>query len=45
MTDAQIERALRHANDVAKRAMAMGRHPFGAVLVAPDGDTVLAEQG
>ena len=25
--------------------MAMGRHPFGAVLVAPDGDTVLAEQG
>ncbi|TPG17748.1 nucleoside deaminase [Variovorax guangxiensis] len=45
MTDAQIERALRRANDVAKRAMAMGRHPFGAVLVAPDGDTVLAEQG
>ena len=25
--------------------MAMGRHPFGAVLVAPDGDTILAEQG
>ncbi|WP_431276781.1 nucleoside deaminase [Variovorax ureilyticus] len=25
--------------------MAMGRHPFGAVLVAPDGETVLAEQG
>jgi len=23
----------------------MGRHPFGAVLVAPDGETVLAEQG
>ena len=45
MTDAQIERALRRANDVAKRAMAMGRHPFGAVLIAPDGDTVLAEQG
>ena len=45
MTDAQIERALRRANDVAKRAMAMGRHPFGAVIVAPDGDTVLAEQG
>jgi tRNA(Arg) A34 adenosine deaminase TadA len=45
MTDAQIERALRRANEVAKRAMAMGRHPFGAVLIAPDGDTVLAEQG
>ncbi|SEA90423.1 Cytidine and deoxycytidylate deaminase zinc-binding region [Variovorax sp. YR216] len=25
--------------------MAMGRHPFGAVLIAPDGETVLAEQG
>ena len=36
---------LRRANGVARRAMAMGRHPFGAVLVAPDHDTVLAEQG
>lgn len=25
--------------------MALGRHPFGAVLIAPDGNTVLAEQG
>ena len=25
--------------------MALGRHPFGAILVAPDGKTVLAEQG
>lgn len=25
--------------------MSMGRHPFGALLVAPDGETVLAEQG
>ena len=25
--------------------MSLGRHPFGAVLVAPDGETVLAEQG
>lgn len=23
----------------------MGRHPFGAVLVGPDGETLLAEQG
>ncbi|MBT2323984.1 nucleoside deaminase [Variovorax paradoxus] len=45
MNDAQIVRALRRADQVARRAMAMGRHPFGAVLVAPDGDTVLAEQG
>lgn len=41
----QIERHLRRANEVARRAAAMGRHPFGALLVAPDGDTVLAEQG
>ncbi len=25
--------------------MSLGRHPFGAILVAPDGVTVLAEQG
>ncbi len=41
----QIARLLRRAGAVAERAMAMGRHPFGALLVAPDGDTVLAEQG
>jgi tRNA(Arg) A34 adenosine deaminase TadA len=45
MTPHQILRALRRANDVARRAMAMGRHPFGAVLVAPDGETIIAEQG
>ena len=45
MTEAQIAKALRRADAVARRAMAMGRHPFGAVLIAPDGDTVLAEQG
>ncbi|MCW5641105.1 MAG: nucleoside deaminase [Rhodoferax sp.] len=36
---------LQRADTVARRAMAMGRHPFGALLVAPDGETVLAEQG
>ena len=41
----QITRHLRRANDVARRAASMGRHPFGALLVAPDGETVLAEQG
>ena len=45
MNETQKLKALRRANEVARRAMAMGRHPFGAVLVAPDGDTVLAEQG
>lgn len=41
----QISRHLLRANEVAQRAAAMGRHPFGALLVAPDGETVLAEQG
>ena len=45
MTPKQIEAALLRANVVARRAMAMGRHPFGALLLAPDGETVLAEQG
>ena len=45
MTSDQIIRHLRRANAVAQRAMGLGRHPFGALLVAPDGDTVLAEQG
>ena len=45
MTLDQAIRHLRHANLVARRAMGMGRHPFGAILVAPDRETVLAEQG
>ena len=45
MTPAQAIVQLRRADAVARRAMAMGRHPFGALLVAPDGETVLAEQG
>jgi len=45
MTPQQTVHALRHADAVARRAMAMGRHPFGALLIAPDGATVLAEQG
>ena len=35
---------LRHANAVARAAMDAGHHPFGALLVAPDGDTVWLEQ-
>jgi tRNA(Arg) A34 adenosine deaminase TadA len=45
MNPDQVHRHLRRANKVAQRAAAMGRHPFGAVLVAPDGEMVLAEQG
>jgi tRNA(Arg) A34 adenosine deaminase TadA len=41
----QIHRHLRRANEVAQRAASMGRHPFGALLVGPDDETVLAEQG
>jgi tRNA(Arg) A34 adenosine deaminase TadA len=37
-------RHLRRANQVAHRAMDAGHHPFGALLVAPDGETVLLEQ-
>ena len=37
-------RHLRHANAVARAAMDAGHHPFGALLVAPDGETVLLEQ-
>jgi tRNA(Arg) A34 adenosine deaminase TadA len=44
-TPAQMLAALRHANAVARRALAQGHHPFGAVLLAPDHETVIAEQG
>ena len=36
---------LRRANAVAQRRWTRGHHPFGALLVAPDGETVLLEQG
>lgn len=45
LNDEQVRRHLMQANEVACRAMAMGRHPFGALLIAPDGETVLATQG
>jgi tRNA(Arg) A34 adenosine deaminase TadA len=41
----QILKHLRTANDVAREAKESGHHPFGAVLVAPDGETVLMKQG
>lgn len=45
LTPDQIVRHLQRANEVAHRTTLLGRHPFGAILVAPDGETVLAEQG
>ena len=44
-TPEQIARHLRAANAIAQRALADGHHPFGAVLVGPDHETVLLEQG
>ncbi|MFT4172554.1 MAG: nucleoside deaminase [Rhodocyclaceae bacterium] len=43
-TREQIIRHLRRSNEVAQRAIALGHHPFGAVLVGPDQETVLLEQ-
>ena len=45
MTNEQALAALQQAQDVARRALATGHHPFGAVLVAPDHQTVLLAQG
>ncbi|MEO8279834.1 MAG: nucleoside deaminase [Ideonella sp.] len=40
----QMLRHLRRSNEVAARALDLGHHPFGAVLVGPDHETVLLEQ-
>jgi tRNA(Arg) A34 adenosine deaminase TadA len=45
MTDEQCLQHLKRANEVARVSMAAGHHPFGALLVAADGQTVLLEQG
>jgi tRNA(Arg) A34 adenosine deaminase TadA len=44
-TLAQMIRHLQQANQVALRTREQGHHPFGAILVAPDQETVLLEQG
>lgn len=41
----QICRYLREANQLAIAAQALGHHPFGALLVAPDHRSVLLRQG
>ena len=45
MTNDSAAQLLRRAQAVAQQAADAGHHPFGAVLVAPDGHTVLLEQG
>jgi tRNA(Arg) A34 adenosine deaminase TadA len=45
MNPEQTVRHLRRANQVAQAAAEKGRHPFGALLVAADHETVLLEQG
>jgi tRNA(Arg) A34 adenosine deaminase TadA len=43
-TPTQMIRHLRRANDLAIASLQSGRHPFGALLVGPDQETVLLEQ-
>lgn len=45
MTADQAVRHLRRANTVARDTAARGHHPFGAILVDADNQTVLLEQG
>jgi tRNA(Arg) A34 adenosine deaminase TadA len=42
---AQTLAQLRRANQIAAGALRQGHHPFGAVLVGPDHETVLMSQG
>ncbi len=44
-TPEQAVALLQRAHALAERAAAQGHHPFGALLVAPDHETVLLEQG
>jgi tRNA(Arg) A34 adenosine deaminase TadA len=45
MTETQMLQHLRTANALAAQAVAQGHHPFAALLVAPDFETVLLQQG
>jgi len=44
-TPAQVLAMLERAHALASRAMQAGHHPFGALLMAADHETVLLEQG
>ncbi|MBX9771778.1 MAG: nucleoside deaminase [Candidatus Obscuribacterales bacterium] len=45
LTKDQIYAALRAANEVAKKCIESGHHPFGAVLLAPDNEEILLTHG
>lgn len=44
MSSHDDERFLRRSFDVARRAQAHGNHPFGALLVGPDGEVLLERE-
>lgn len=44
-TPDQLTHWLRQANAIAAQALAQGHHPFGALLIGPDQQTVLLTQG
>ena len=44
-TQAQMIQHLRQANAIAIQSVRSGHHPFGAILIAPDQETILLEQG
>ena len=44
-TELQVTAMLERAQALAQRAMDAGHHPFGALLIAADHETVLMEQG
>ena len=44
MTSEQVQRHLQRANELARTAMADGHHPFAALLIDADGETVMLEQ-
>ena len=44
-TEKQIQKHILAANEVAREAIQQGQHPFGAILVDADNQTVLMSQG
>ncbi|CAM2709766.1 unnamed protein product [Rotaria socialis] len=43
-THDQMIRHLHRANQIAKRALQFGHHPFGCILVGPDNEVILIDQ-
>ncbi len=44
-THSTLEHNLLRAHETALKSQSLGKHPFGAILVAPDDTTILLEQG